>query len=105
MKTQASQSYLWLARERQSILSEELLPEQSLLSKKGKINTHVTASWVWLHTVSQIQVLLIKTGSCPDTNTAHMSTSGTLGHEDWLEFEQPSSHNSPACTQVPAQSA
>ncbi|MED6253170.1 hypothetical protein ATANTOWER_023582 [Ataeniobius toweri] len=34
----------------------------SLLLKKEK-NTHVTASGVWLHTVSQIQVLLNKTGS------------------------------------------
>ncbi|MEQ2246672.1 hypothetical protein ILYODFUR_001765, partial [Ilyodon furcidens] len=35
----------------------------SLLLKKGKKNTHVTALWVWLHTVSQTQVLLNKTGS------------------------------------------
>ncbi|MED6243818.1 hypothetical protein ATANTOWER_027543 [Ataeniobius toweri] len=35
----------------------------SLLLKKEKKNTHVTVSWVWLHTDSQIQVLLNKIGS------------------------------------------
>ncbi|MED6242570.1 hypothetical protein ATANTOWER_006534 [Ataeniobius toweri] len=40
-----------------------MLPEHSLLLKKGKKNTHVTPSSVWLHTVSQIEVLLNKTSS------------------------------------------
>ncbi|MED6268183.1 hypothetical protein CHARACLAT_019764 [Characodon lateralis] len=61
MKTQASQSYLgWPGRD--SPFSQRSCPVSQPFIKERK-NTHVTASWVWLHTVSQIQVLLNKTGS------------------------------------------
>ncbi|MEQ2283956.1 hypothetical protein AMECASPLE_016784 [Ameca splendens] len=61
MKTQVSQSYLWQPGRDSSFSQRSCSVSQPFL--KGRKNSHVTSSWAWLHTVSQTQVLLIKTGS------------------------------------------
>ncbi|MED6278916.1 hypothetical protein CHARACLAT_028989 [Characodon lateralis] len=99
MKTQASQSYLgWPGRD--SPFSQMRCPVSQPFIKERK-NTYVTALWVWLHTVSQIQVLLNKTGSgqilihCTHPHLA--SKDSKIGWDASL--------NSCTHTQVPAQSA
>ncbi|MED6234468.1 hypothetical protein ATANTOWER_030748 [Ataeniobius toweri] len=79
----------------------------SLLLKKEK-NTRVTASWVWLHTVSQIQVPLNKTGFShiliqpTHPHVASKDTKISWGANGLLPRTPPHTHTH---TQVPAQSA